>query len=238
MNQQPLVPEIKRHNAPEALPHLDGSRFDQEKIIPLSLIRQHTKTDDVPHVTDELLSLYRDAALRAAENYMGILLREQRVINQDVSSKIDITAGHRPRPYYTVSLEYPTVDGVLYLYGGKEHTRVETIKTTPGATKVRVPVNHYFLDMTPCCGDPCHGARPTNGGMFLMYRAGLTCEADVPPCVVMGALKYIAWSIGNPGDEPLASVNLANVNPQAGRNNAAWQSGAVEEWRVCMVDAY
>lgn len=233
-----LSPEIKKANAPQPLPHLDGAVFDQEKILSINLIRQHTKTDDVPAVTDELLSLYRNAALEAAERYTGMLLREIRVIQQPVAGKSDITAGARHRMSYTVSLQFPTVDGILYLYGGKQVTGVCTLRTSPGATKVKIPVNHYAIDMTPCCGSPCGDARPMNSGVELMYRAGVACEDDVPACIKLGALKFIAWSIGNPGDEPLAGVNMANVNPQAGRNNAAWQSGAIEEWRLCMSDAY
>jgi hypothetical protein len=230
-----LTPEIQKAGAAAALPHLEAAAFSQEAILPLSLIRQHTKTDDVPHVTDRILELYRNAALAAAEQYTGMLLREQRVIQQPVDQPKHLLPGQW-RSHHTITLDYPTADGLIYLYGGKHAITVVTIQVAPGSTKVKIPVNGYAIDASSCCGpSSCGGSM--NYGMSVMYRAGLASESDVPPCVTMGALKYIAWQINNPGDEPLPGVNQANVNPQAGRNNAAWQSGAIEEWRLCSTDA-
>lgn len=230
-----LLPTVSKAASPDAPPVLNGTKFDLEKILPFAMIRQHTKTDDVIGVPDSLLGLYRNAAFEAAEKYTGMLFREQRVVVQDASSTRDITKGNRWKDSFTLRLTYPTIDGVLYLYGGKHTPQVQTLHAEPGATSVKVPINHFAIDMTPCCGDPC--GRPANMGRKLMYRAGFSCEQDVPACVIMGALKYIAWMLENPGGEALANVNQANVNPQTSRNNASWQSGAIEEWRLC-TDAY
>jgi len=232
-----LMPETKA-GTPKDPPVLTAKRFEPEAILSLELIRQHTKSDDVIRVPDNLLSLYRDAALQAAESYTGMLLRQQQVVTQDVSRELDILVTRPRRPYYKVRLEYPTVDGVLYLYGGWPMLDVVTIHAEPGDTTVRVPFQHHALDMSPCCRPShCGTPRPANFGVKLMYRAGLTDEQAIPASIRMGALKYIAWAINNPGDEALSGVNQSNVNPQAGRNNAAWQSGAVEEWRLCVRDA-
>jgi hypothetical protein len=131
-------------------------------------------------------------------------------------------------------LQYPTVDGVLYLYGGRHTPEVVTINAQPGATKVEVPINHYALDMTPCCGPTCGSEkRPANFDRTLMYRAGMSSEQDVPPAIIMGALKYIAWQVENPGGDAIKESGYANTNPQTSGNNAAWKSGAIEEWRLC-----
>lgn len=223
-----------------AVPVLDEKEFDAEAILPISLIREHTKTDDVPHVTDSMLALYRSAALRAAAEYTGMLLSGQKVVRQSVSEKGNTHRAHR-RGWYKVELKYPTVDGVVYLYGGKggASLTVRTLTVDPGATSIRVPVDHYVIDASPCCGDPCKWTDPCNAGMTIMYRAGLSCEQDMPACIVMGALKYIAWQIENPGAYvDNATRALPGVSPEAGPNNAAWQSGAIEEWRICMRDAY
>lgn len=231
-----LSPVVRKAGTPQDPPILEGAKFDREKILPLALIRQHTKSDDVVRVPDTLLSLYRDAALSAAEQYTGMLFTEQKVITQDASSKRDLTAGHRWKGSFKLRLKYPTSDGILYLYGGKGTPEVHKIVTEPGAAEVVIPINHFALDMTPCCGDPC--GRPANAGRMLMYRAGFVCETDIPPQIAMGCLKYIAWQIENPGDEASGRVDQSTSNPQAGRNNASWQSGAIEEWRIVVKDAY
>lgn len=52
---------------------------DLEELLPLALIRTHTKTDDVPHVTDEQLSLYRSASFEAAEKYTGLVYSRAKI---------------------------------------------------------------------------------------------------------------------------------------------------------------
>lgn len=228
-----LSPIVRKSGTPQEPPTLEGKTFDQEQMLPLSMIRQHAKMDDVIAVPDQLLAFYRDAAFKAAEAYTGLLLREQRVIYQDASNKRDLTRGNRWRPSFTLKLEYPTVDGLLYLYGGRHTPEVITIRTVPGASKVEVPINHYALDMTQCC-DPCGNARnPANFDRTLMYRAGMLSEHDLPPAIIMGALKYISWQAENPGSDGGRDSGYANTNPQTSGNNAAWKSGAIEEWRLC-----
>ena len=230
-----LAPQVKA-GQPKQPPHLEGRRFDLEKILPLGMIRQHCKIDDVIRVPDALLNVYRNAAFAAAENFTGMLFREVRVVQQSAANARDLTAGHRWKDSFKLRLDYPSADGLIYLYGGKTTLEVCTIRVAPGDTEIRVPINHYALDMTPCCGDPC-GKKPANFDRMIMYKAGFSCEEDIPACIVMGALKYISYVVENPGGDSQANPNLSGVNPQTSRNNASWQSGAIEEWRVCMKDA-
>jgi hypothetical protein len=225
----------RKSSDPHPLPVLSDSTNDQEKMLPLALIRQHAKVDDVMTVSDELLSLYRDASLRAAEKYTGRLFREQRVIHQDVSTKRNLADGDRWKRFYKVTLEEPIADGVLYLYGSKHTPGVKTITVPPGSRTVEIPYEHYAIDMSSCCGDPC--GNPGNTGRMLMYRAGLTRCEDISPNIVMGCLKYITWIINNPGDKA-GQRNLASNNPETSGNNTAWSSGAIEEWRLVLDDAY
>lgn len=229
-----LSPIIRKSATPQEPPALEGKKFDQDQMLSIEMIRQHTKMDDVIAVPDALLSVYRDAAFAAAEAYTGMLFREQRVVYQDASNKRDLTRGARWRPSFTLKLEYPTVDGLLYLYGGRHTPEVITIRTVPGATKVEVPINHYAIDMTQCCAPSCgNGRNPANFDRTLMYRAGMLSEHYLPPAIIMGALKYIAWQAENPGSGDSLSTGFAGTNPQTSGNNAAWKSGAIEEWRLC-----
>src|SRR5688572_13974020 len=62
----------------------DEVLYDLEKLIPISLIREHTKTDDVPAVSDDQLRLYRSASVEAAEQYTGLLLSSSKPITEAV----------------------------------------------------------------------------------------------------------------------------------------------------------
>lgn len=229
-----LMPTTKA-GKPKQPPQLEGKSFDLDAVLPLSMIRQHCKIDDVVRVPDNLLALYRKSAFGAAEAYTGLLFREIKVVTQSAESKRDLTAGHRWRDSFKLRLDYPTADGILYLYGGKHTLEVITISVPPGSTEVQIPINHYAIDATPCCGDPC-GRGPANYGRKLMYRAGLSGEADIPENVILGVLKYIAFLVDNPGGDNPANVNQANVNPQTSANNISWKSGAIEEWRLVTKD--
>lgn len=217
-------------------PQLSGKVYDLEAFLPLATIRQHCKIDDVIRVPDSLLLLYRKAAFGAAEKYTGLLFTEIRVVTQSAENGRDLTAGHRWKGSFKLRLDYPTADGILYLYGGKHTLEVGTIVVPPGSTEVQIPINHYAIDATPCCvTDPC-GRGPANYGRMLMYRAGLASEESLDSNVVLGALKYIAFLVDNPGGDNPANVNQANVNPQTSANNISWKSGAIEEWRLVTKD--
>jgi hypothetical protein len=216
---------------PKQPPLLTGRTIDLEAVLPLKTIRQHCKIDDVIRVPDTLLALYRAAAFGAAEVYTGLLFQEIRVITQSAENKRDLTAGHKWKDSFKLRLDYPTADGVLYLYGGKHTLEVNTITVEPGSIEVQIPINHYAIDATPCCVDPC-GSGPANYGRKLMYKAGLADETAMPPNVILGVLKYIAFVVENNGGDNPKSENQASVNPQTSANNISWKSGAIEEWRL------
>lgn len=205
--------------------------FDLDKVLPLELIREHTKTDDIPSVSDALLGVYRAAAVQAAEEYTGLLIGGQRV-RVDLVPEPGYIPGVRRPPFFLFTASARFATHVAYYYGLT--ARPEMVQVQPGQRRVRLPVIYDSFGMG-CC-NPC-GTIPQGR---LQYTAGYGCEADIPPAFALGALKYIAHVIGNPGDNVIA----ANVSGQAQSNigvdiasNPALASGAIEIWRVMLPDA-
>jgi len=199
--------------------------YDYETILPLSVIRQHTKTDDVPVVSDEMLVLYRKAALEAAQQYTGLPLsarfrHTQYFDVEPFSPQRDHMGGIRPSSMFTlVQLDYPVSDGVV-LYRGVGNYLPERLTVAPNSTKIRVPRNQNIV------GYSCPGH--TIGKGRLDYTAGFSSEDDIPAAVKLGALKYIAHVIENPGDTPELAYGLQPVTIA----NPAMSSGAVDIWHT------
>lgn len=193
---------------------------DLEKLLSLKLIRSHTKTDDKPSVTDDLLRLYRNAAIEAAEIYTGAQWSGISVVRQSVDTDARSRNGK-----VTIRLKHPTIDGRIVVYGKDIITPIQII-ANPGDTKVRVPSVNSILDS--CCS-PC-GAN--NFGVNLIYRTGWNCENKLPSGIILGCLKYIAWTIQNSGANLVTMNNKRESSDSgvAGTNDAVWASGAAEQW--------
>lgn len=226
-----LQPVLPRENAP---PSLDAKTVDLELLCPLSLIRTHTKTDDVPTVTDAQLELYRASAFEAAEKYTSRIFTQQRPITESVA---------RPRPRrwrdsYTFRLKHPSSDGRVYLYGSHNGLGQRMIDIGPGNREVTIPVMSGAFDASSCC-DPCRSGNDLNNGWKVLYRAGVSCADDVPRGIIVGVLKFIAWMVENPGDVIMTVRNSKNTASTGitGTNNGAFASGAIEQWRIYVDDA-
>lgn len=228
------LPEIKAQ-VPGA-PTLCGCKTDLEQWVPISLIRTHTKTDDVPHVTDEQLALYRQAAFEAAEKYTGWLFTEIKVITESIAAK----PGRRWRPTYRHKLRYASADGRVYLYGARDGFGSAVLEIEPGERFIEVPIQHHAVDVSFSCCNPCSDGRGVNYGMRVTYRAGIDCKfGGVPASIIAGVLKFIAWSVQNPGDVIMTVRNRESGESTGiiGTNNPAWASGAIEQWRIIVDDA-
>jgi hypothetical protein len=59
-------------------------KFDWTSRLSIEAIRDHTKTDDIPGVTDQQLKPNRAAAIEAAEKCTGLLLSGQRTITEPI----------------------------------------------------------------------------------------------------------------------------------------------------------
>jgi hypothetical protein len=221
-----LMPEIKRE---QKTLEIEPKLFDLDAILSLDLIRTHTKTDDVPSVTDEQLRLYRRAAIEAAEQYTGMRIRgaERHVehIDKTFSAKV------RRKGYMTHTLEYPATDGKVLLYGAQHGLGDRVIHVQKGAVEIRIPLIVEAVDVDFCCRPCAPGSM--NFGMKITYLAGFRSPEEIPSGVIVGMLKYIAWNITNPGDivQTVKNRETAGESGIVGTNNAAWASGAIELWR-------
>ncbi len=203
--------------------------LDWSERLGIDLIRQHTKTDDVPGVTDPQLELYRAAAIEAAEMYTGLLLSCQKSITEPVDGPRSVRPG---KTTYKHRLQYPSADGIIYLYGGNSPDDNRKFMVKPGSRTIHIPIRTGVLDLTNCC-DPC-SSHSINGGMMAVYRAGFKDASAVPAGVVLGCLQFLAWVIEHPGDELLTQRNRLEARSVgvSGSNNIAMVSGALETWRT------
>lgn len=198
-----------------------------EAVLPLSLVRTHTKTDDTPRVTDEQLRLYRQAAFEQCELYTGLVITGERTITQSAE-----TQGH-PSKFRRVTklrLKHPARDGKLYFYG-RDLLAPYLVQVEKGAMECYVPVMLEALDVSPCCS-PC-GRGAENFGLKVQYRTGFDCPENVPATAKTGALKYIAWLVRNPGDvyQSVAGKARFGQGGQEGTNATVVASGALDDWR-------
>lgn len=203
--------------------------LDWDSWVSIDMIRQHTKTDDIPAVTDDQLKLYRKAAVEAAEQYTGLLLAKQRMVTEPIQGPRTVRPG---RTTYKHRLQWPVADGKIYIYGGTAPDTNRAFLVPPNTRTIQVPIRTGILDLSNCC-DPCSQWN-LNGGLMAMYKAGFSCVEKIPALVVLGVLQYIAWIIEHPGDEFLTARNRLDTSGKAGlygSNNIALVSGALETWR-------
>jgi len=201
-------------------------RFQPEEVLPLQLVREHTKTDDTPTVTDAVLELYREVAFEQAELYTGRIILGSASVQE--TFRIDVTDEYnkrrRPNPYRKLILSYAPMEKFV-LVGGKSR---QNIRTRPNSRELEIAHDQFNLDMGNCCAG--------NGlsiEQFVLYSTGYKSKEDIPSTMLYGCLKFIAWSINNPGDELLTVRNRLGTTETGliGTNNAAWGSGAIEHWK-------
>lgn len=208
-----MTPDEERHRLSVAQPEL-------ERIVPLEMLREHTRTDDVETVSDDVLRLYRKAAISAAERYTGLLLGERRVVTEEVH----LRDGTR-----RIGLSHGVISPHVYVYGAY-FTPAQRIMVQKGAREIRLP--HAVSYLGGGCCRPCGDQSPAT---MVMYTAGFECESDVPPEIALGVMKYVAHVIENRGDNVVKS-NVSGKQSDESRglaeaNNPAIASGAVEIWR-------
>jgi len=196
--------------------------FDWAGRLSLEMVREHTKTDDTPGVSDEMLKLYRQASIESAEFYTGMLLSGKKAITETVQLPRNWS-----RPYHRHQFRYPVSDdGYAYLYGRSINLPIPVVE---GQSSVRIPQMSHIPDFSNCC-NPC-----STDDMRIMYWAGYSCPDQVPAGVVMGCLQFIAWVVEHPGDELLAMRNKLDSSNTGGGvhgiSNIALISGALETWR-------
>lgn len=201
-------------------------KHDPEVILPLVLIREHTRTDDVATVSDNLLAFYRKAALQAAEAYTGLRLTSMEFVTEAVPPPR--RDPYREAVFFKFNTQHTIAQSFGYYYGA-----------TPRATQVALQVGsrvamlpYVMSEMFNNCCAPTDQTKQARLG----YYAGFSCEAAMPAAIQIGALKYIAHLLNNPGDASMAARGVANQS-QLGADNPAVASGALEIWRTVRYDA-
>lgn len=204
------------------------SSIDPDKFVTLDLIRAHTRQDDLAGVQDQLLALYRLTAMEAATDYTGV----------NWFRLVEITEAIKPRQ-------------ITSLFGIQRPRRITvTYKPSEPYFEVRNGIQSVMIDnisleksfvlptMLDCSTMDCGcGNSSMQSPLSVVYKSGTkTCE-KYPPGLVLGAMKMIAWLLENPGDElnfvesPAGRSVGVGANLLKGTNNAAYASGAIEEWR-------
>lgn len=210
--------------------------FNFDDVLSLELIRKHTKTEDVPYVSNEQLSLYRSSAIEAAEHYTGMYLHAQKTFTESVSRKPFKRKTHGE---YKHTLKYPSADGIVHLFGSKFRSDNRQLAAEIGSREVMIPIQHGGIDLSNCC-NPCESDNHLNFGLKVMYRAGYGSCEQIPAGIILGCLKHIAWNVENPGDviQTINNRSATNETGIVGSNNVALSSGALEMWRQYDPEAY
>lgn len=208
------------------------SRVDLEAVLPISLIRTHCKIDDVLSVTDDQLVLYREHAAKEAEDFTGRLWFQYARVTQDYPMKAYSTFRQVPR-IHKVSLTYePANDFVEFSKGSVMRLQANYTRST----EVIIPSDFVNIDINDCC-NPCAQSAYSQQYPMVTYDAGNHDAKAIPAGIKVGMLKVIAWLTANPGDvynpviSPSGKMAGTGSGGTIGTNNAAFASGASDEWR-------
>lgn len=199
-------------------------KHDLEKILPMDLVREHCRLDDTEVLGDNILRLYRDAAVEAAEGYTGLLISEKKWITELVDHP-GFDASRR-EPWFYFTAKYPFAHSIGYYYGVL-NGGTNIIPLQIGGTSAKLPITMATVSMN-CCR-PCKNASSET----FMYMAGYDCEAKIPARFALGALKYIAHVVENAGDK----TGILRREVDTWGSNPAQASGAIEIWRTIRQDA-
>lgn len=220
---------------------------DIEKILSLDLVKIHCKIDDLPGITDEQLMLYREAAFEAAELYTGKKWVRRERIEQEIKSPRFRTIAQAGVARVTVELDYLPVNGIVNVYGTGSQPLFwlsgqalpfmrqdfySTIKLPPGAQSFQMQNDQMFYSagVTGNCYGNNDGMSFEHAGLKAVYIAGPPSHEKIPAGLKLGCLKYIAWSVENPGDQFVPMV-VRQVGVTTVSNDPAFSSGAIDEWR-------
>ena len=212
---------------PLAADIISEKKMDLEVLIPMELMRDHTKTNDIIQITDEQMRYYREVSLEQAEIYTGRFVHRLVTIQEEVQNG----SGRKGfRESYRVKLSYTPLGGRLML-SGPGGQRVQA-RTKRDDRIVELQAMTTEISWNDCC-NPCGGGAKTNRDFKAVYESGYRTPEEVPSTIVYGCLKFITWAMANPGDELLTVRNRLGTTETGliGTNNGAWASGAIEHWQ-------
>ena len=211
---------------------LSRVKFKAEEVLPISTIREHSKTDDTPLVTDHQIELYRAMSFEQAELYTGRIIFG----NASVMERFYIDGSDegrlRPRRTQRIKLNYAPMERKVIVsdFSGMNKSIVHA---NLNSRKLEVPQDCVGVNMGACCAG--HGMEYQ---AQVLYTTGYRDKDDIPNTILYGCLKLLTWSIFNPGDELLTVRNRLGTTETGliGTNNGAWASGAIEHWKTYQVN--
>lgn len=158
--------------------------------------KQYTRIEVLETEFDDLSKVILRGAIVQAERYTGFSFskKEERFKARNPDNLFVMPS----TPTSTVRVYSP--NGVL-------------LETHP-AGQVNVQVGRHCMD---CC------MSSVNSYLEFRYTAGACSFEDIPSDIIMGILRYFAYTYENRGDAN--NLNLVNIN------NALNRSGAMDEWR-------
>lgn len=215
-----------------------------EEILSLDLIKIHCKIDDLPGITNEQLELYRQSAFEAAERITGKKWSTRTREEQEIKSPKFRSIAQVAIARISVTLDYEPLRGIVNIYSRSDQplfwlsgiqlpmqlsSGYATIKLPPHSQSFEMSNNEMFMSPGNMdCSE--REVRFEMVGSKAVYVAGPETPDAIPAGIKLGCLKYIAWSVANPGDQFVPMV-VRQVGVTTVSNDPAYSSGAVDEWR-------
>lgn len=224
------------HKPEPYAPPASGSvtAFDLNELVSIDMLRQHTKTEDIPSVTDEQIALYRKAAVQSAEKYTGKMLLGTKSIVEPVDLPGNAASTNRRSNHFYHTAKNQFSSPIAWLYGHKNRAPVQ-VQAPVGERRIKLPL---IIDTfgIGCC-NPCADIPQSQ----LLYTAGYSCIEEMPAGIALGVLKYVAHVMENAGDIVVATNEAGGSSTGSMGVGAAADpavaSGALAIWRATVDSA-
>lgn len=176
----------------------------QDKLLPLSIIRSFTQTDDDVYVTDDELIIFRGAAFSALEKYTNISFSGVK----DIQERVEILQSREGYIYpQNIKLKHPCTSSYV------------VIKLDSGAIyKEYVPIGEKSLRFIPREMDLYLNNCSFSPYATVFYKTGYDCPKELDENIKLGLLSFINYYFKNKNDTKLLE-------------KAAVLSGALDLWK-------
>ena len=112
------------------------------------------------------------------------------------------------KQYIDIRLQYPSSDGIIYLYGNGQNP--ETLHITPNSRKVKFPNRLFFsLDSKQLLQPPCSGSSVINGSGSCTKQGSRCTGKEVPNGILLRFCSFIC--LDSIGPSLVVDVHLACV---------------------------
>lgn len=178
----------------------------KNRLLPISLIRQYTKTDDDFFVTDEELDLLRSAAFQEMAKYnKNVVLTGVRDVEQQVMLKTSKVGYIYDQ---IINLDYPATSPYVSVWF--ESSPSVNVKCAYKANFIYLVIGEQNICFNFC--------RPASPLAILYYQTGEKCPETLDASASLGCLRFIAAAL-NDRDSLKSSRSLV------------FSSGAYDLWK-------